>query len=124
LKTLFPLVPVNVKTKGSAPKGFGLFEAYPNPFNPSVHFQFAVSRSESDASPTDGWRAAMAPERQFVTLKIYDMLGQEVTTLLTKELPHGSYSAEWNASQSTSGVYFCRLDVSGNTLTQKIVLLK
>lgn len=116
LITLFPMVPVNVKTKKSAPKGIGLFNAYPNPFNPTVHFQFAIPQPEADAS--------ISHHLQFVTLKIYDMLGQEVTTLLAKELPHGSYSAEWNASQSNSGVYFCRLDVSGKTMTQKIVLLK
>jgi len=116
LKTLFPSVPVNVKTKNVTPKGFGLLNAYPNPFNPNVHFQFAVSQPEAGVS--------VSRDLQLVTLKIYDMLGQEVTTLLTKELPWGSYTAEWNASQSNSGVYFCRLDVSGKSMTQKIVLLK
>jgi enterochelin esterase family protein len=124
LKALFPLVPVNVRMKNNSPKGFGLFDAYPNPFNPSVHFQFEISQPETDASPIDNWRASSNQDMQLVTLKIYDMLGQEVTTLLTKELPHGSYSAEWDASQSKSGVYICRLDVSGNSFTQKIVLLK
>jgi enterochelin esterase family protein len=124
LKVLFPLVPVNVRTKNSAPKDIGRFNAYPNPFNPSVHFQFAIPQPEADPSPTDGWRAPEADDLQLVTLKIYDMLGQEVTTLLAKELARGSYSAGWNASQSNSGVYFCRLDVSGRTTTQKIVLLK
>jgi enterochelin esterase-like enzyme len=124
LKTLFPSVPVNVRAKNSAPKGFSLLNAYPNPFNPSVHFQFVISQPEADASPTDGWQAPVGHDLQFVTLKIYDMLGQEVTTLLTKELPRGSYSAEWNAFQSNSGIYFCRLDVSGKTMIQKIVLLK
>ena len=95
-----------------------LLQNYPNPFNPST---------------TISWQM---PETGFVTLKIYDVLGREVTTLLAEEKPAGEYEVEYTVAQDsspeiTSGVYFYQLKVypanggAGNFIeTKKILLLK
>ena len=87
---------------------------YPNPFNPStvIGYQVPVNRS--------------------VTLKIYNLLGQEVATLVNGTQSAGSYSVVWNASQFASGVYFYKMQVrqadgmqAGSfTATKRLVLLK
>jgi hypothetical protein len=99
---------VEVKeTPGSIPKSYGLDQNYPNPFNPSTTIRFEV------------------PRQGTVTLKIYDMLGREVATLVNGELTPGTYSQVWDAHSHASGVYFCRLFSSnGPTLTRKLMLLK
>jgi len=66
----------------------------------------------------------------FVTLKVYDILGREVATLVNKEQAPGNYSATFDTSKLTSGVYFCKLQINplgrggGFTETKKLILLK
>ncbi|MCH7972328.1 MAG: SUMF1/EgtB/PvdO family nonheme iron enzyme [Bacteroidetes bacterium] len=88
------------------PNNFALFQNYPNPFNPSTIIQYAIS------------------SEQFVTLKVYDILGKEVATLVNEEKPIGSYQINFDGSKLTSGVYFYRLQAGVFTQTKKFVLLR
>jgi len=88
------------------PSGFRLFDAYPNPFNPTVNIKYQIANSSN------------------VVLKIYDISGKEVAELINmKQLP-GVYEVQWSASDFSSGVYFCRLDAGGLADTKKLVLIK
>ncbi|HMQ67720.1 MAG TPA: 5'-nucleotidase C-terminal domain-containing protein [Ignavibacteria bacterium] len=85
---------------------YELSDNYPNPFNPVTKINYSVSG------------------QQFTTLKIYDITGREVATLVNEQLSPGSYSVEWNASNFSSGVYIYRLQ-SGNFIeTKKMTLIK
>ena len=95
---------VNVPTK------FTLKQNYPNPFNPSTNINFSV------------------PQASFVTLKIYDTLGKEVSTLVNEQMSAGTYKFNFNASKLTSGVYFYTITANGGNSnfrqTKKMILLK
>ncbi len=97
------------------PDRFILMDAYPNPFNPSTTIQFSL------------------PQAGFATLKIYNTLGEEVTSLISERLNAGTYSKNWNAANMASGIYFYRLFVltegqngqAGSYIeTKKLVFLK
>ncbi|MBS4028106.1 MAG: T9SS type A sorting domain-containing protein [Ignavibacteriales bacterium] len=88
------------------PNGFSLAQNFPNPFNPSTSIQFQIA--------TEG----------YTTLKIFDVLGQELTTLVSKNLTPGTYSATWNADNVQSGVYFYKLQSGNYSETKKLVLMK
>ena len=91
---------------------FKLFYAYPNPFNPSTKIKYQIS------------------ELSFVTIKVYDVLGNEIATLINEEKPVGTYEITWYADNLPSGIYFYRLQVyapgrAGNFVeTKKMVLMK
>jgi hypothetical protein len=87
-------------------KEFMLRQNYPNPFNPSTTIKYQV------------------PELSFVTLKVYDVLGSEIITLVNEEKPVGIYEVEFDASQLTSGIYFYRLKANDFTQVKKMILLK
>lgn len=97
---------VNVVNSKNIPVDFKLSQNYPNPFNPSTKISFSIPRSG------------------FVTLKIYDVLGKEVATLIEKEMKVGSHSITWNAVNVPSGIYFYRIMAGNYTMTKKMVLLK
>jgi hypothetical protein len=88
------------------PSGIQLLSAYPNPFNPSTTISFSI------------------PEKSSVSLKIIDVMGREVATLVSGQLPAGLHSRQWDAVNTPSGVYFSRLNVGNYTDTKKLVLLK
>jgi hypothetical protein len=98
---------------------FNLLQNYPNPFNPSTKLSFVIGHSfpQSGISPS-------AQHSIFVTLKVYDILGKEVATLVNEEKPAGSYSVEFNAKGLTSGIYFYRLEAGDFTKTMKMILMK
>ena len=79
---------------------------YPNPFNPTTTIQYVIS------------------SEQFVSLKIYDILGKEVATLVNSRKAIGNYKVNFNASNLTSGVYFYRIQAGNFTETKKFILLK
>ncbi len=85
---------------------YRLYPNYPNPFNPSTTIVFNL------------------PTTSLVTLTIYDMLGQEVATLVNEELAAGQYSRMWNASAMPSGVYFYRLQAGTYTESKRLLLLR
>jgi hypothetical protein len=88
------------------PEVFSLAQNYPNPFNPKTNIGFRISNFE------------------FVTLKVYDVLGNEVATLLNEEKPAGIYEVEFNASQLSSGIYFYQLNAGSYIETKKMTVLK
>jgi hypothetical protein len=94
------------ETSISMPTQFTLNQNYPNPFNPATNISFNM------------------PIRSFVSLKIFDLIGREVATLISEELSTGSYSKKWNASGLPSGIYFYRLQAGSLTETKKLVLLR
>ena len=79
---------------------------YPNPFNPSTKIKYSVPQSSN------------------VLLKIYDVLGKEVATLIDEEKPAGNYEVEFNASNLSSGTYFYRLRSGNFVEMKKMVLMK
>jgi hypothetical protein len=89
-----------------SPTNYALGKNYPNPFNPSTTIEFSIPRSE------------------FVILKIYNLLGQEVVTLVSEKLAAGKYKYDWNASDLESGVYFYRLATNHFIRSKKMILLK
>ena len=88
------------------PQSFWLEQNYPNPFNPTTNFEFRIANFG------------------FVNLKIYDMLGREVATLVNENKAAGNYTIEWNASNFSSGVYFYKLQVGNNVSVKKMLLLR
>jgi Secretion system C-terminal sorting domain len=95
----------------SKPYKFKLYQNYPNPFNPTTNFEFQITDFPKERSG-------------FVTLKIYNILGKEVSTLVNKDLPSGDYKYQWNASGFSSGIYFYQLKVNEFIDTKKLILLK
>jgi L-ascorbate metabolism protein UlaG (beta-lactamase superfamily) len=96
----------SVKETPALPLMYNLKQNYPNPFNPSTRIDFTL------------------PTSLFVTLKIYDVFGKEVSTLISEELQAGNHSQLWNAVTMPSGIYFCKLQVGKYTETKKLVLIK
>jgi photosystem II stability/assembly factor-like uncharacterized protein len=85
---------------------FELLQNYPNPFNPKTKIRFRIANFE------------------FVSLKIYDVLGNEIVILVNEEKPVGSYTVEFNASNLPSGVYFYRLRAGSFNQIKKMILIK
>jgi photosystem II stability/assembly factor-like uncharacterized protein len=103
------------------PNNFMLFQNFPNPFNPSTKIRFSVPSGKFDIpTPLPPFRKGETK----VSLKIYDILGREVSTLVNEQLKPGTYDVEWDGSNFSSGVYYYKL-VSGDFVeTKKMVLLK
>jgi hypothetical protein len=104
-----------IKTMNNTiPNEYALLQNYPNPFNPVTSISFDI------------------PKKSHIVLKIFDIIGREVTTLENGEFSAGKYVKTWNASSFSSGVYFYRIDAhqitgSGNerfVSTRKLILIK
>ena len=102
----FTRFPTSIEPDSNIPIKYILDQNYPNPFNPSTNFKFSI------------------PEESKVILKVYDMLGKEIETLVNEERPAGTYELTWNAAHQTSGVYFYRLEAGGYSQIRKMILLK
>jgi photosystem II stability/assembly factor-like uncharacterized protein len=85
---------------------FHLGQNYPNPFNPLTRIDFSISI------------------RCRVHVRVFDLIGNQIATLLDTDLDHGSYSTEWDGSSSASGVYFYRIDAGSFVETKKMLLVK
>ena len=100
------------------PEEFYLSQNYPNPFNPVTVIRYSIPNVEThrDAS------------LRKVTLKVYDILGREIITLVNEEKPAGTYEVEFNGSKYASGVYFYQLSATGGVgnymETKKMLLIK
>jgi glucose/arabinose dehydrogenase len=105
-----------IKQKENIPINFKLNQNFPNPFNPSTTIQYSVPASNA---PFLG-RA----EGGLVTLKVYDILGRLVATLVNERKLPGNYEVQFNASNLSSGMYFYTLRANGLTMTKKMLLLK
>jgi hypothetical protein len=91
---------------GEVPGEFNLSQNFPNPFNPITSIQYSIS------------------SKQFVKLKIYDLLGREIAILVNDEKPAGTYKVEFDASQLSSGIYFYKLQSGSFVETKKMILLR
>jgi hypothetical protein len=98
--------PSAVSQQSAVVKDFALRQNYPNPFNPSTKIEFSV------------------PKSTFVTLKVFNLLGEEVATLASQELRAGLYTVDWNASNAPSGVYFYRLTAGSFVDAKRMLLLR
>ena len=106
LSTVIDYVSVIEHENTVMPLNYILKQNYPNPFNPSTTIEFAL------------------PKTSNVTLKIFNILGEEVATLVSDKLSAGSYTYDWDASNVASGVYLYRLEAEGYVETRKMVLLR
>jgi hypothetical protein len=88
------------------PNYFQLDQNYPNPFNPSTNISFSVGTYSH------------------TSLRVYDMLGREVATLVNEQKPAGRYTVQWNAAGMSSGVYFYKLQTNEMTLQKKMILIR
>ncbi len=100
----------NPSDRSGITRQFTSTKNYPNPFNPTTKIQFSI--------PVGTGRDLS------VHLKVFDVLGREVATLVNEQLKPGTYEAEWNASNYAGGIYFYRLVVDDYTETNKMVLIK
>jgi hypothetical protein len=98
---------IGIKPIGSSvPVKYDLSQNYPNPFNPSTRIKFAL------------------PKNEFVNMKIYDILGKEVASIINENLTAGFYEVEFNANNLASGMYFYRLETPSYKDIKKMMLIK
>jgi hypothetical protein len=115
---------LNVEDENILLSDYSLSQNYPNPFNPTTKIKFTIPTSPLNPSPyqKEGNR------ERFVTLIVYDVLGNEIATLVNEQKPAGSYEVEFSATGGatdlTSGVYFYRLRVGNYVEVKKMVLIK
>lgn len=102
--------------------GYLLFQNYPNPFNPSTKIQFVIPNAVRNLK--DFSSQAPRNDNNLVTLKVYDVLGNEVATLVNEELPAGEYEVEFDGVELPSGIYFYQLQSNEFIQTKKMILLK
>ncbi|PJA95347.1 MAG: hypothetical protein CO129_12205 [Ignavibacteriales bacterium CG_4_9_14_3_um_filter_34_10] len=95
-----------VSVNNALGKSFKLFAPYPNPFNPNTTIKFSI------------------PAASNVSLKIYDIIGNEIANLVNGRKDAGEYEVDFNAKNLPSGIYFSTLRSNGNTQTQKLILMK
>ncbi len=105
-RPLSEMVTAVKEAKSEIPARFSLSQNFPNPFNPSTNISFSL------------------PSKSFVTLKVFDIIGRELATIVSEQLSEGTYSRQWNAAKMSSGIYFYRLQSDKYSETKKLVLLK
>jgi hypothetical protein len=103
---LWERVLTDVSLPSAKVTGFSLSQNYPNPFNPSTTISYDL------------------PTRSHVTLKIFNVLGQEVATLVNGKVEAGRHQVQWNAGRLASGVYFCRMTASDYLSIRKLIMTK
>ncbi|MFC2088770.1 T9SS type A sorting domain-containing protein [Calditrichota bacterium] len=94
------------ENNSDVPHQLKLYQNYPNPFNPLTNIQFSIDKSE------------------FVTLKILNLLGQEVASLVSEKLTPGKYTYFWDATGFASGLYYCKLQRTKFHEIKRMILLK
>ena len=99
-------VPVGIKKIETPVSGFELKQNYPNPFNPATTIQFSI------------------PEKSHVSLKIFDITGKEINSLINMELGEGSYSIDFNGDELASGIYFYVLQTADFFNVKRMMLIK
>ena len=126
--------PVGVEEAENIPTEFVLSQNYPNPFNPSTTIKYSIPYSvmlNSFQYLDDKTPKQVRSDNVKVTLKVYDVLGKELATLVNEKQKSGYYKLEWNATNQPSGVYFYQLIVGASTgsatdfvETKKMILLR
>ncbi len=107
-------IPTDILNDAETVFEFSLEQNYPNPFNPSTKIKFTVPSVIASGTK----------QSQIVTLKVYDVLGNEIATLVNEEHPAGNFEVEFNARGLSSGIYFYKLQAGPFTLTKKLILMK
>ena len=94
------------ETDNAVPREFALHQNYPNPFNPLTTIEFSL------------------PSTEFVNLRVYDAVGQEVAILLNRKMGAGNYKFNWDASRFASGVYYYKIEAGNYALSRKLIIIK
>jgi hypothetical protein len=95
-----------ISSSSNIPEEFTLYQNYPNPFNPLTHLEFGISKLE------------------FVSLKVFDILGKEVMTLVNETKPAGKYSVTFDGSNLSSGIYFYKIEAGDFIKVKRMALIK
>lgn len=95
-----------INEENEVPSQYVLDQNFPNPFNPSTTIKFRI------------------PRKSFATLRIFDVMGKEVSNLISKDLISGEHSLQWNAEDLPSGIYFYKLETESFTDTKKLILIR
>ena len=101
-----PLVGIEENISSMNPVSFYLSQNYPNPFNPTTKIKFSI------------------PQKSQVVIKVFDVLGNEIETLVNEEKLTGTYELTWGAEGLTSGVYFYKIKAGVFVETKKMILIK
>jgi hypothetical protein len=96
----------NIAEVDLAPSVYSLYQNYPNPFNPVTKIKLTI------------------PDKEIVSLKVFDIVGEEVATLLNEEKPAGIYTIDFNGAALSGGVYLYQMKAGGFIQTKKMILLK
>jgi hypothetical protein len=100
------LVPVGVDEEEILPVHYATINNYPNPFNSSTNISYSVE------------------SKSHITIEIFNLLGEKISTLLDNNVDAGEYNVNWDASEYPSGIYFARLNTDYSTVTARMVLMK
>ncbi len=95
-----------IEEEFALPQSFNLSQNYPNPFNPTTKIKYQI------------------PELSLVTIKVYDVLGSEIATLVNEDKPIGSYEVEFDGAKLSSGIYYYQVQANNFIETKKMVLMK
>lgn len=106
VEQIVPQGTAGINPETEMPEGYYLYQNYPNPFNPITKINYSI------------------PEISFVTLKLYDVLGNEIAILVEEEKPAGNYSTDFSAEALPSGTYFYKLTAGNFSETKKMILLR
>jgi hypothetical protein len=104
----------DIKNEPQLPNEFILYNCYPNPFNPTTKIRYSVPFVETHSGASV----------QNISLKVYDVLGSEVATLVNEEKAPGNYEVKFDASRLSSGVYFYRIQAGSFYQVKKMILTK
>jgi hypothetical protein len=104
--TAFTEIIVDVKNVKNIPVGYSLSQNFPNPFNPTTAISYQLSANSH------------------VKIKVYDLFGREVATLVNENKPAGNYSVKFDGNRLVSGIYFYRMEAGSFSQTKKLLLLK
>jgi hypothetical protein len=116
-KSIYSYIPTDVRESTGEFNDYSLSNNFPNPFNPTTTIRYTIP--SAIATPLERGK-----QSQLITLKVYDVLGKEVATLVNEEKPSGSYEVTWYAENLPSGVYLYQI-IAGNYLeSKKMVLIK
>jgi dienelactone hydrolase len=125
-RTLEPSGPTFVYAEAapSAPDGFRLFDNYPNPFNPTTNIRFTIVSAQSGSASAKKTADGSGGNRQLTSVKVYDVLGREVATLVDEVKEPGTYTVQFSGSGLASGVYFYRLTAGSYLATRRMMLVR
>ena len=107
----FSTLVTETEYESAQPISFALSQNYPNPFNPTTTIKYSIPAVETGHAPS-------------VQLKVYDVIGNEIATLINEPKPAGNYEIEFDGSALTSGVYFYKITTDKFTDIKKMVLLR